>query len=99
MNVNNTGGRSLAVSGQVGKWPSVFVWDTETGEKVARFKLEKAARAVAACAISPDGTHVATADKHNDHNVMIWSLSGGTANPVYGDKGGPDPIYDMTFSK
>ena len=99
MNVNNTGGRNLAVTGQVGKWPSVFVWDTESATQVARLKLGKGARAVAACAISPDGTHIATADKHNDHNVMIWAVGGGTGSPVYGEKGGPDPIFDITFTK
>ena len=34
MDVNTSGGRNLAVTGQVGKWPAVFIWDTTTGEKV-----------------------------------------------------------------
>lgn len=53
--VNTAGDREWAVSGQVGKWPPVFVWNTRTGEKRSRIKLEKGARAVAACAISSNG--------------------------------------------
>lgn len=97
LNVNVAGSREWAVSGQVGKWPPVFVWNTKTGEKRSRIKLEKGARAVAACAISADGKYVATADKHNDHNVKIWDSYSG--NIIFGDKGGPDPIFDICFSR
>jgi len=31
LDVNTTGGRNLAVTGQVGKYPSIFIWDTTTG--------------------------------------------------------------------
>lgn len=54
MNVNTNGDREWAVTGQVGKSPPVFVWNTKTGEKRSRLKLQKDARAVAACAISTD---------------------------------------------
>lgn len=97
MNVNTHGDREWAVTGQVGKSPPVFVWNTRTGEKKARLKLAKAARAVAACAISTDCTRVATVDKHNDHNVAIWDASSGAA--LYGGKGGPDPIHDIAFTR
>jgi WD40 repeat protein len=97
MNVNTAGDREWAVTGQVGKSPPVFVWNTRTGEKKSRLKLAKAARAVAACAISTDCTHVATVDKHNDHNVAIWDAASGQV--VYGGKGGPDPIWDVAFTK
>lgn len=97
LNVNTHGDREWAVSGQVGKSPPVFVWNTRTGEKKSRLKLAKNARAVAACAISTDCQYVATVDKHNDHNVAIWNASSGKM--VYGDKGGPDPIFDICFSK
>ena len=98
MDVNTSGGRNLAVTGQVGKSPSVFVWDTSSGEKIHRFKLQKNARAVAAVCISPDGSHIATADKHNDHNVCIFKTSDPSA-PIFMDKGGPDEIMDICFSK
>jgi len=97
MNVNTSGDRQWAVTGQVGKSPSIFIWNTQTGESKKRFNLEKAARAVAACAISYDCKYIATADKHNDHNVKIFNAE--TGDFVYGDKGGPDPIFDIAFSK
>lgn len=97
LNVNVNGDRCWAVSGQVGKSPPVFVWNTQTGEKRSRLKLAKNARAVAACAISSDGNYIATADKHNDHNVAIWDANSGSM--VFGDKGGPDPIHDICFSR
>lgn len=55
MCVNTSGDREWAVSGQAGKWPPVFVWNTKTGEKRGRINLDKGARAVAACAITSDG--------------------------------------------
>ena len=96
MSVNTHGDRQWAVTGQVGKWPSVFVWNTQTGEKKKRFNLQKDARAVTACAISHDGKYIATADRHNDHNVKIFDVDSGDF--VYGDKGGPDMIYDLAFT-
>lgn len=97
MNVNTSGGRQFACTGQVGKNAAVFTWDTTTGEKIRRVALGKGDRGVAAICISPDGSHVATADKHNDHNVKIWNMNSGEV--VFGDKGGPDPIMDLAFTK
>lgn len=97
LNVNTHGDREWAVSGQVGKSPPVFVWNTRTGEKRSRLKLQKDARAVAACAISSDASMIATVDNHNDHNVAIWDA--GSGNMIFGDKGGPDPIFDVCFSR
>jgi WD40 repeat protein len=97
LDVNSSGGRNMAVTGQVGKSPSIFIWDTTTGEKINRFKLAKNSRAVAAVCISPDGDYIGTADKHNDHNVCIFKCSEQT--PVFTSKGGPDEILDMAFSK
>ena len=53
-------------------------------------------REVSACAISSDGSHIATADKSNDHIVTIWDSSGAK---VLSDKGGPDHIFDLAFNK
>jgi hypothetical protein len=39
LNVNHCGDREWAVSGQVGKSPPVFIWNTRTGEKKKRIKL------------------------------------------------------------
>ena len=97
LDVNTSGGRKYAVSGQVGKSPSIFVWDTQTAQKIKRFKLQQTARAVAACTISPDGKYIAVADKHNDHNVTVFNVDSG--NMEWTDKGGPDEILDMSISR
>lgn len=47
--------------------------------------------------MSSDANYIATVDKHNDHNVKIFDANSG--NLVFGDKGGPDPIFDICFSK
>jgi microtubule-associated protein-like 6 len=60
-------------------------------------KLPKNSRAVSACAISPCGEYVGTADKSNDHMVTIFKVSDGSK--CFTDKGGPDPIVDLAFSK
>jgi WD40 repeat protein len=39
MKINTNGSRQCAVSGQVGKSPSVFVWDTVSGQKISRVNL------------------------------------------------------------
>jgi len=97
LNVNTSGGRQWAASGQVGKSPSVFVWNTTTGERKARFNLERNSRAVSAIAISPNADYVATADKSNDHYVTIFDVNSGDI--IMKDKGGPDPIFDLAFTK
>ena len=60
-------------------------------------KLAKNARAVAVCAISPDASMIAVADKHNDHNLSVFNTDSGDLE--FFDKGGPDEIFDITFSK
>ena len=96
MKVNQCGGRTHAVTGQVGKSPAVFVWDTCSAEIKCRVTLNKDSRAVSACAISKDAMYIACADEHNDHNVRIFEVAGGQMVSV--DKGGPDKIFDMCFS-
>ena len=95
LNVNTTGGRNLACSGQVGKNAPCFIWDSCTGEKIRRVKLPKNCREISACAIHPDGEYFATVDKSNDHWMRIYK---GTTK-VYEEKGGPDHVFDLAFSK
>jgi len=44
--------RHLAVTGQVGSRPTLFVWDATTGEKKQKFELKKGARGISAVAFS-----------------------------------------------
>jgi len=59
--------------------------------------LLKGSRAVAACTINSDSTMIAVADKHNDHNVFVFDIEYGSL--MMQDKGGPDEIFDIAFSK
>lgn len=45
--------RKTVATGQVGKAPSVHIWDAETGESKSMFKLKEGSRGVAAIALSP----------------------------------------------
>jgi WD40 repeat protein len=99
MNVNTAGGREWAVTGQVGKSPAIFVWNTSTAEKMGRWKLNKNSRAVSACAISSDMKYIAVADKHNDHNIFVFDTSTPNGKPIWEEKGGPDEIFDITITK
>jgi WD40 repeat protein len=58
----------------VGRAPSVHVWDTETGESKAFFRLKEGARGVAAVAMSPCQRYVVAVDLHNDHHVIIYNI-------------------------
>lgn len=97
MNVNATGDRQWAVTGQVGKFPSVFVWNTQTGQKRQRFKLNKNSRQVSAIGMSPDCKYIACADRSDEH--MVFAFDVGSGQLVSCDKGGRDPIHDISWSK
>lgn len=87
--------RNLCASGQVGSAPAVFVWDARTGAKKQRFKLNKGARGVDTIAMSTDGKYVALADRHDQHNVYLYTVSTGVGiNAV----GGANKIFDICFS-
>jgi microtubule-associated protein-like 6 len=66
--------RKLVVTGQVGKAPSVHVWDSETAEQKCFFKLKEGSRGVAAISVSPCLRYVACVDLHNDHHVIIYNI-------------------------
>lgn len=66
--------RKLVVTGQVGKAPSVHIWDAETAESKCMFKLKEGSRGVAAIAVSPCQRYVACVDLHNDHHVVIYNI-------------------------
>ena len=66
--------RKTIVTGQVGKAPSIHVWDAETAEPKATFKLKEGSRGVAGISISPCQRYVACVDLHNDHRVTIYNI-------------------------
>jgi WD40 repeat protein len=89
--------RKTVVSGQVGKAPSVHVWDAETGESKFMFKLKDGSRGVAAISISPCQRYVACVDLHNDHHVVIYNIKRG--KQLMTIEGSKDKIIDCAWSK
>lgn len=88
--------RRTVVSGQVGSAPVAFTWDSVTGEKKQRFKLNKGSRGVNAVALNHDCSLVALVDLHNDHNVYVYDANSGSLKMK--DKGGPAKIFDVCFT-
>lgn len=54
--------RTRVVTGQVGPYPSVHVWNSETGDKIKAFQLDKDSKGVSACGLSKCGKYVAVVD-------------------------------------
>lgn len=88
--------RTWAASGQVGSAPSAFVWNSRTGEKKQRFKLNKGARGVNAIALSNDSKLVACVDLHDEHNVYVYDVDTGAIKMR--EKGDTNKIFDICFS-
>lgn len=88
--------RNWAVTGQVGSAPSAFIWNSKTGEKRQRFKLQKGARGVAAVALSNDSKYAALVDIHDDHNVYVFEVDSGALKMK--EKGDTSKIFDVCFS-
>lgn len=95
MDVSGCGG--LAATGQNGSRPVAFVWDSTTGEKKARLKLDKGMREVTAIAISPCGKLVALTDNNNGHHLWVFDIE--SQAKVKKVKSGPDRIYHVGWSK
>lgn len=89
--------RKSVVTGQVGKAPSVHVWDAETAEPKFTFKLKEGARGVAGISISPCLRYVACVDLHNDHHVVIYNIK--RNKQLLHLEGSKDKIIHVAWSK
>ena len=89
--------RKVVVTGQVGKSPSVHVWDAETAEPKATFRLKEGSRGVFSIAISPCQRYVACVDIHNDHHVIIYNIR--RDKQLLHIEGSKDPIVHVAWSK
>jgi WD40 repeat protein len=68
-----------------------------SGEKKARFQLDRGGRGVVAAAISHCGNYVALVDKSNDHNVYVFDANTGAQKMK--EKGDGNSIYDICFTQ
>lgn len=89
--------RKTVVTGQVGKAPSVHVWDAETCESRTMFKLKEGSRGVAAISVSPCQRYVACVDLHNDHHVVIYNIKRNKL--LLTIEGSKDKIINCAWSK
>lgn len=89
--------RKLVVTGQIGKAPSVHIWDAETAEQKCYFKLKEGSRGVQAVAISPCHRYVVCADRHNDHRIVIYNIKKNKQLLIL--EGSKEPIINIAWSK
>jgi WD40 repeat protein len=85
------------VTGQIGKSPSVHVWDAHTCEKISSFQLSPDSRGVQAVSISPCKRYVAAVDMSNDHKVYVQNIERNCLLLV--TEGGKEKILDVQWSK
>lgn len=89
--------RKTVVTGQVGKSPSIHVWNAETQEQICNFALKPTSRGVAAVSISPCGRYVAAVDMHNDHHVCIYNIK--REKELLFTEASKDGIFEVQWSK
>ena len=89
--------RKSVITGQVGRNPSVHVWDPITMESTCTFKVKEGARGVQAVSMSPCLRYVAAVDMHNDHHVVIYNVK--KNKELLFINGSGDKIVDCAWSK
>ena len=89
--------RNTIVTGQIGKSPSVHVWDAHTCEKKSAFQLAPDSRGVQAVSISSCGRYVAATDMSNDHKVFVHNIERNVQ--LLQIDGSKDKIVDIQWSK
>lgn len=89
--------RKTVVTGQVGRSPSIHVWDAETAESKCMFRLKEGSRGVAAISVSPCLRYVVSVDLHNDHHVIIHNIK--KNKQLLHIEGSKDKIINVAWSK
>lgn len=62
--------RTLVATGESGKRPKIFIWDSETAEVFSKVKLGRV-RAVKSIAWSCSGKYLAATAMDNEHTVYL----------------------------
>ena len=65
--------RDMAATGEIGRHPNIFVWDTSSMMQIANFKAPLE-RGIAALAFSPSGKILAAVGMEDDHNIALYNL-------------------------
>jgi len=64
--------RSTVATGQVGKDPVVYVWDTLECRTIKKLAQGYGNRGITACCFSPDGSKLACIATDNNHTMYLW---------------------------
>lgn len=89
--------RTKVVTGQVGKWPSVHIWDAVTAEKIDAFQLEKDSRGISAVGFSSCGRYIACVDNQDNHRITIYNIERKCI--VLHQDGSKNTILSLAWSK
>ena len=92
----------FAATGEVGKTPLIYVWNTSTMEIIRSFK-GIITRGVTNIAFSADGTKIVALGADNDHCLVVYDVfktgtkTGAMQNVVATGKAGKDTFLDVRF--
>jgi len=86
-------GRYVA-TGQMGRRPSIIVWDAATGQTVSKMKCGR--RAVCRLAFSNDGKMLAAVGQDDNHSVYVYTWA--DAALKCRGKGDSNKVLDVTFT-
>ena len=69
-----TSDRTMVATAQVGKNPTVHVWNPETCESMCNYRVGVNSRGISSISISPCKRYVLTTDMSNDHRVTVYNI-------------------------
>ena len=92
--------RSVVATGQLGKSPTVCVWDSEDCAQMIELEHEPGVRGIAALAFSPDGRELVSIGMDNRHTVHVWDwMKGELLQEGLGKNGVPPAVYGVKFNQ
>lgn len=86
--------RNLVATGEVGRRPNIYVWDTASLMPVANFKLPLE-HCIAAVAFSPSGSKLAAVAMDDDHSVAIYDINAGSC--ICSTRGDREKILELAW--
>ena len=87
--------RELAATGEVGRRPNIFVWDTASMMQIANFKTPLQ-NGIAALGFSHSGNILAAVGMNDDHDIALYNLK--TSSMICTVKGDRESITDLVFT-
>lgn len=85
----------VAATGEVGRKPNIFIWDTASMTQIANFKLPLE-RGIASLAFSSSGTKLVAIGMDDEHSVAIYNLQSNSV--IVCSKGDREVILDAAWT-